>query len=128
MSLGRLLKHLFEVSRKFSVKIHPELLLLHKTILTIEGTGYVLNPKINMWDLASPWIKDWAKKNLGKKGAIQKIKYRQEKFVKRMKSILYDYKVNSNSNNNQTIFKLIIAILIINTLTVIILFLYKFFL
>jgi len=128
MSLGRLLKHLFEVSRKFSVKIHPELLLLHKTILTIEGTGYVLNPKINMWNLASPWIKDWAKKNLGKKGAIQKIKYRQEKFVKRMKSILYDYKVNSNSNNNQTIFKLIIAILIINTLTVIILFLYKFFL
>ncbi|RST65815.1 AarF/UbiB family protein [Candidatus Aquarickettsia rohweri] len=131
MSLGKLLKHLFEVSRKFSVKIHPELLLLHKTILTIEGTGYVLNPKINMWDLASPWIKDWAKKNLGKKGTIQKIKYRQEKFVKRMKNILYDYKINTNSNtslnNNQTIFKLIIAILIINTLTVLIVFLYKFF-
>lgn len=127
MSLGKLLKHLFEVSRKFSVKIHPELLLLHKTILTIEGTGYILNPKINMWNLASPWIKNWARKNLGKKGKIQKLKYRQEKFVKRMKNILYDYKVSTNSNNNQVLFKLTIAILIINSIAVLILFLYKFF-
>ena len=128
MSLGKLLKHLFEVSRKFSVKIHPELLLLHKTVLTIEGTGYILNPKINMWDLASPWIKSWARKNLGTKGKVLKLKYRQEKLIKNIKDILYNYKVKNNSNNDRIILKFLLILLMINIIMLFALFIYKFFL
>jgi ubiquinone biosynthesis protein len=43
----------------------PELLLLQKTLLLVEGVGVMLDPKLNMWELARPWIKEWAKKNLG---------------------------------------------------------------
>ena len=128
MSLGKLLKHLFEVSRKFSVKIHPELLLLHKTVLTIEGTGHALNPKINMWNLASPWIKGWAKRNLGKRGKVLKFKYMQEKLIRDVKDILYNYKVNEDSNNDQTILKLSLILLMTNIIMLFALFIYKFFL
>jgi ubiquinone biosynthesis protein len=88
VSLSRLLKHLFEVSRQFSVKVHPELLLLHKTVLTMEGTGHYLNPKINMWNLASPWVKEWAKKNLGKRGRLKKFQYQQTKLINQLKHII----------------------------------------
>jgi ubiquinone biosynthesis protein len=127
MSLGRLLKQLFEISRKFSVKIHPELLLLHKTILTIEGTSYNLNPKINMWKLASPWIKNWAKDNLGNKGKILKLKKQQEKFVSKMKEMLNAKDTKNNNNSDHLIIlKFSLTLLIVNTILFLGLFLNKF--
>jgi ubiquinone biosynthesis protein len=114
ISLAKLLKHLFEVSREFSVKIHPELLLLHKTVLTIEGTSYYLNPKINMWNLASPWIKSWAKKNLGVKGEIAKLNYQKNQFFSKLKHILDNQIASSATSvkNKETSLKFSIFILI----------------
>ena len=115
VSLGKLLKHLFEISRKFSVKIHPELLLLHKTILTIEGTSYQLNPKINMWKLANPWMKNWANRNLSAKNKMLKLKRQQENFIKKIKKIIhYNYEAKVSHNNNQKVLKFCLLLLIIN--------------
>lgn len=115
ISLGRLLKHLFEISRNFSVKIHPELLLLHKTILTIEGISYKLNPKINMWQLARPWIKDWANENLSTKSKILKLKNQQENFIKKIKKIIYhNYKSKVSNHSNKKVLRLSLLITIIN--------------
>ena len=127
MSLGRLLKQLFEISRKFSVKIHPELLLLHKTILTIEGTSYNLNPEINMWKLASPWIKNWAKENLGRKGKILKLKKQQEKFISKIKEMI-DIKSTKEKDNDSSldILKFSLIMLIVNAILFLGLFYNKF--
>ncbi|WP_236869746.1 AarF/UbiB family protein [Candidatus Bandiella numerosa] len=127
ISLGRLLKQLFEISRKFSVKIHPELLLLHKTILTIEGTSYNLNPEINMWKLASPWIKNWAKENLGRRGKILKLKKQKEKFISKIKEII-DTKSTKQKDNNSylAILKFSLIMLIVNAILFLGLFFDKF--
>jgi ubiquinone biosynthesis protein len=114
ISLSRLLKHLFEVSRNFSVKINPELLLLHKTVLTIEGTGHYLNPKINMWNLASPWIKNWAKKNLGARGEIAKFNYQKKQFFGKLKRLI-DGEIDGEHNivNKKVTYKLPVSIVVL---------------
>jgi ubiquinone biosynthesis protein len=43
----------------------PELLLLQKTMMLVEGIGMFLDKDLNIWDLAKPFVKDWAKKNIG---------------------------------------------------------------
>ena len=42
----------------------PELLLLQKTLLLVEGVGMTLDPNLNIWNLARPWVKEWAKTNI----------------------------------------------------------------
>jgi ubiquinone biosynthesis protein len=63
ISMGKLLKQLLEVSRRFKMPVQIQLIMLQKTMVTIEGIGYMLNPEVNMWKLAEPWIKAWAAKN-----------------------------------------------------------------
>ncbi|MDZ5762553.1 putative protein kinase UbiB [Candidatus Cyrtobacter comes] len=64
ISISELLKQLLEITREFSMPTQAQLLMLQKTMLTVEGVGYFLYPEVNMWYLIRPWIKDWAKKNL----------------------------------------------------------------
>lgn len=65
ISIAKLLANLIEMTREYQMVTRPELLLLQKTILLVEGVGVMLNPNLNIWDLARPWVKEWAKKNIG---------------------------------------------------------------
>ncbi|MBP7709686.1 MAG: 2-polyprenylphenol 6-hydroxylase [Rickettsiales bacterium] len=65
ISVAKLLANLITMTREYKMDARPELLLLQKTILLVEGVGLMLDPNLNIWDLARPWVKDWAKKNLG---------------------------------------------------------------
>lgn len=65
VSAGKMLKQLFDVATKFDMHIQPQLLLLQKTMIMVEGVGTMLDADINMWELAEPWIKSWAKDNFG---------------------------------------------------------------
>lgn len=65
ISVARLLGQLFEVARSFALEAQPQLLLLQKTMLVAEGVGRILNPEVNMWQLARPLIEDWMAANLG---------------------------------------------------------------
>lgn len=64
ISIGNLLARLFKVTEEYGMVIQPQLLMLQKTIVVVEGIGQSLDPDINMWALAEPWIKRWAAKNL----------------------------------------------------------------
>jgi ubiquinone biosynthesis protein len=64
ISIGKLLMQLFKITEDFGMETQPQLLLLQKTMIVVEGIGRSLNPKTNMWELAEPWIKKWALKNL----------------------------------------------------------------
>lgn len=64
ISIGKLLASLFKVTEEYGMETQPQLILLQKTIVVVEGIGQSLNPDINMWELAEPWIKKWAAKHL----------------------------------------------------------------
>ena len=64
MSIGKLLAHLFKVTKDFEMPTQPQLLLIQKTTVVVEGLGLKLDPTINMWNVAEPWIKEWSEKNL----------------------------------------------------------------
>lgn len=65
LSVGNLLESLLRMTRDFGMETQPQLILLQKSILMLEGVGRNLAPEVNMWELADPWIKKWASKNLG---------------------------------------------------------------
>jgi len=64
ISIGNLLAQLFKVTEEYGMETQPQLLLLQKTMVVVEGIGQSLDAEINMWQLAEPWIKKWAAKNL----------------------------------------------------------------
>ena len=70
ISVGRLLAQLFAVTEQFEMETQPQLLLLQKSMLTAEGVGRILNPNINMWELARPLIEEWMRENRGPEAQI----------------------------------------------------------
>lgn len=72
ISIARLLAQLFKITEDFSMETQPQLLLLQKTLVLVEGIGTKLNPEVNMWELAEPWIKKWAVKNIGPEAEIKR--------------------------------------------------------
>lgn len=64
ISLANLLSNLIMMTRDYKMVTKPELLLLQKTLLLVEGVGVMLDPDLNMWETARPWVKEWAKVNI----------------------------------------------------------------
>ena len=65
ISFGRVLLRLFEVSRRFNIEIQPQLVLLQKTLLNIEGLGRQLDPELDLWDTAKPFLERWMSEQMG---------------------------------------------------------------
>lgn len=65
ISLAHLLENLITMTRDYKMTTKPDLLLLQKTLLLVEGVGVTLDQDLNMWQIAKPWVKEWAKKNIG---------------------------------------------------------------
>jgi len=74
ISFGQLLLRLFQVARQFQINIQPQLILLQKTILSIEGLSRQLTPDIDIWATATPQIEKWLKKQIGVKAFFKRIK------------------------------------------------------
>ena len=65
LSVGQMLDSLFAITRDFDMQTQPHLLLLQKTMVMVEGIATSLNPGINMWDVAAPYVRDWIRGELG---------------------------------------------------------------
>ena len=65
ISMARLLTQLFEVTDLFQMRMRPELLLLQKTMVVVEGVARSLDPSINMWNAAEPVVRAWIEEQLG---------------------------------------------------------------
>ena len=65
ISLGRVLLQLFRASRRFNVEIQPQLVLLQKTLLNIEGLGRQLDPDLDLWVTAKPFLERWMENQIG---------------------------------------------------------------
>jgi ubiquinone biosynthesis protein len=65
ISLGMVLMRLFQTSRRFHVEIQPQLVLLQKTLLNIEGLGRELDPDLDLWSTAKPFLEKWMLEQMG---------------------------------------------------------------
>jgi ubiquinone biosynthesis protein len=65
ISVGRMLESLFSITRDFDMPTQPHLLLLQKTMVMNEGVATALDPDINMWETAEPFLKEWIRSELG---------------------------------------------------------------
>jgi len=74
ISFGQLLLRLFQTARSFNMEIQPQLLLLEKTFLHIEGIGRQLYPQLDLWDTAKPFIERWLSEQLGIRALARGIK------------------------------------------------------
>jgi ubiquinone biosynthesis protein len=70
ISFGNVLMQLFQTVRRFEMPVQPQLVLLYKTLLNIEGLGRQLYPQLNLWDMAKPFLENWMKDQLSPKGLI----------------------------------------------------------
>jgi len=71
ISMAKLLTLLFEVTGLFDMRTRPELLLLQKTMVVVEGVARSLDPKLDMWATAEPVVREWMERNLGAAGRLE---------------------------------------------------------
>ena len=74
ISLGQVLMRLFQTSRRFNVEIQPQLVLLQKTLLNIEGLGRQLDPELDLWSTAKPFLEQWMHRQVGWAGLAERFK------------------------------------------------------
>ena len=71
ISMAKLLLLLFEVTSLFDMRTRPELILLQKTMVVVEGVARSLDPKLDMWTVAEPVVREWLERHLGPAGRIE---------------------------------------------------------
>lgn len=74
ISFGRLLLRLFQTARRFNMEVQPQLVLLQKTLLNIEGLGRQLYPELDLWQTAKPFLERWMSENLGGRAFVSSMK------------------------------------------------------
>jgi ubiquinone biosynthesis protein len=73
ISFSRVLLQLFQTSRHFNVEIQPQLVMLQKTLLNIEGLGRDLDPDLDLWTTAKPYLENWMSEQIGWRGLIRSL-------------------------------------------------------
>jgi ubiquinone biosynthesis protein len=74
ISLGLVLLRLFQASRRFNVEIQPQLVLLQKTLLNVEGLGRQLDPDLDLWVSAKPILERWMREQVGFEGFVDRLR------------------------------------------------------
>jgi ubiquinone biosynthesis protein len=74
ISFGRILLRLFEISRRFNVQIQPQLILLQKTLLNVEGLGRDLYPDLDIWSTASPILREWMRERTSVRALVRSLR------------------------------------------------------
>lgn len=73
VSMGRVLLQLFDYTHTFGMALRPELVLLQKTMVQVEGVARTIDPAHNIWNASEPVIEEWMRKNFGPEGAVRMI-------------------------------------------------------
>jgi len=73
ISFGHFLLRLFQTARRFNMEVQPQLVLLQKTLLNVEGLGRQLYPELDLWSTAQPFLEKWMRKRIGPSGLIKSL-------------------------------------------------------
>jgi len=100
ISFGRVLLRLFQTSRRFGVEIQPQLVMLQKTLLNIEGLGRDLDPELDLWKTARPYLERWMSEQLGWRGALDMLQKEAPlwgKIVPQLPRLLHQHLAHANT-------------------------------
>ncbi len=81
ISFGMVLLNLFQVARRFQMEVQPQLVLLQKTLLNIEGLGRQLYPQLDLWATAAPYLENWMKERVAPQGVIKRLHNNMPEFI-----------------------------------------------
>ncbi len=105
ISLGLVLMRLFQTSRRFQVEIQPQLVLLQKTLLNIEGLGRDLDPELDLWNSAKPFLEKWMLEQVGPQKLINQLKDQAPRYASllpELPRLLHDFlKQKPNGHQRQ---------------------------
>ncbi len=110
-SLGLVLMRLFQASRRFSVEIQPQLVLLQKTLLNIEGLGRQLDPDLDLWSTAKPFLEKWMVEQLGPKKFLDQLSKEAPAYAKlipELPRLLVDFLRSSPKGSNRALQELLV--------------------
>ncbi len=74
ISFGLLLVRLFQTAQRFNMEVQPQLVLLQKTLLNIEGLGRQLYPDLDLWSTAQPFLEEWMKERISPQGVLKRLR------------------------------------------------------
>ncbi len=110
ISLGQVLLRLFQTSRRFNVEIQPQLVLLQKTLLNIEGLGRDLDPELDLWTTAKPFLESWMQEQVGPKAFIERLQKeapRYAKWLPELPRLIHERLARDDSINQSLMLQLI---------------------
>ncbi|BBB27897.1 ubiquinone biosynthesis regulatory protein kinase UbiB [Amphritea japonica] len=84
ISFGLVLMGLFQTARRFNMEVQPQLVLLQKTLLNIEGLGRQLYPELDLWQTAQPFLERWMKERMGPKAVYRSMKQQAPDWLDKM--------------------------------------------
>ena len=73
ISFGTVLLELFQTARQFNMEVQPQLVLLQKTLINIEGMGRQIYPQLDLWETAAPFMEGWMKQRIGFAGLLKRV-------------------------------------------------------
>ena len=100
ISFGKLLIRLFQTSRQFNMEIQPQLTMLQKTLLNVEGLGRDLDPDLDLWKTAQPFLENWLSQQYGPKSILKSIKKEFPEWVNiapKLPRLIHSYLKNENN-------------------------------
>jgi ubiquinone biosynthesis protein len=87
ISFGQLLLRLFQTARRFSMEVQPQLVLLQKTLLNIEGLGRQLYPDLDLWQTAKPFLERWMSEQVGPRAFVGRMRHSLPEWSERLPEI-----------------------------------------
>lgn len=111
VSFGRVLLRLFQTSRRFGIEVQPQLVLLQKTLLNIEGLGLQLDPELDLWKTAKPWLERWMSEQVGWRGLLKSLRAEAPNYatvLPQLPRLLHRYlSSDSNVRNDEMLQKIL---------------------
>lgn len=110
ISLGMVLMRLFQTSRRFQVEIQPQLVLLQKTLLNIEGLGRQLDPNLDLWSTAKPFLEKWMLEQMGPQRFWRELQAeapRYAKLIPELPRLVYSFLQQKNGKDQQLVQELL---------------------
>ncbi|GGY73981.1 ubiquinone biosynthesis regulatory protein kinase UbiB [Marinobacter zhanjiangensis] len=104
ISFGHFLLRLFQTARRFNMEVQPQLVLLQKTLLNVEGLGRQLYPDLDLWSTAQPYLESWMKRRIGPSGLFQTLQSRLPAWIEQspeMPQLVHDTLVRLRNSGSQ---------------------------
>ncbi len=89
ISFGMVLLNLFQVARRFNMEVQPQLVLLQKTLLNIEGLGRQLYPQLDLWETAQPFLENWMKDRVAPTGVLKRLHHNMPELIEQAPFLIH---------------------------------------